>query len=460
MGVMSGEPRELVVELQAKVERLERTERRMELLLDVTGELGGARSSEDVARIAIDQGISAVGAALGGIWTLDLDGRALRLLSASRIQSGDLAKWTEIPLELDAPVTQVLRDGEPIFFASTAAYEARYPASFVRMRELIAWPDASFAVLPLVGHGPPLGALVLSYRSSGEPDPAARTFLAVLARQTAFAIERVRLHEAERAARTQAERAEREVARAYREEREAHLHAEEATRAREEILSVVSHDLRNPLGTILMGASTLLQLCDGADPKAQRIRTVSERIHRQSERMARLIDDLVDFAGIHAGKLLIQRSRHAPAAIIASAAELFTPLAQERGLLFDAYTTPDLPMIEVDAERAVQVLSNLMTNAMKVTGRGGRIAIGALPDLEATGDVVFFVRDTGPGIDADELPRLFERYWRSKKASYRGAGLGLSIARGIVDAHGGRIWAESQVGNGSSFYFTLASRAP
>jgi signal transduction histidine kinase len=100
----------------------------------------------------------------------------------------------------------------------------------------------------------------------------------------------------------------------------------------------------------------------------------------------------------------------------------------------------------------VQVLSNLVSNALKVTPKGGAIAIGAEPrDRE----VVFYVKDTGPGIDAAELPCLFERYWRGKQSQYKGAGLGLSIARGIVDAHGGRIWAESQVGTGSTFYFSL-----
>ena len=114
-----------------------------------------------------------------------------------------------------------------------------------------------------------------------------------------------------------------------------------------------------------------------------------------------------------------------------------------------------LPVIDIDPDRAVQVLSNLLANALKVTTKGGRVTIGATDGIE----VVFFVRDSGPGIEAAELPRLFERYWRSKKATYKGAGLGLSIARGIVEAHEGRIWAESQVGVGATFFFTLTPRA-
>jgi signal transduction histidine kinase len=248
---------------------------------------------------------------------------------------------------------------------------------------------------------------------------------------------------------------EHELARAYRVEREAHLEAEEATRAREEILSVVSHDLRNPLGTILMGSSTLRDALDPADSRTQRIATVAERIQRQAERMARLIEDLVDFSGIQAGKLAIARTPQAPSALIETTRDLFKPIASERGVVFEASAVTALPVVDCDAERVVQIFGNLVGNAIKVTPRGGSIEIGAAP---SDGDhVVFFVRDTGPGIAADELPSLFERYWRSKAAHYKGAGLGLSIARGLVEAHGGRIWVESQVGRGSTFFFSLTS---
>ena len=296
----------------------------------------------------------------------------------------------------------------------------------------------AIAFLPLIHHHKLIGKLML-YRD--EPRGYTQRELqltSTIAIHVAQAIER--------------KRAEREVARAYREERDAHLLADEATRAREEILSVVSHDLRNPLGTIMMGASTLLSLDLGE--KGQRARTIGERIHRQAERMARLIEDLVDFAGIQAGRLAIARGRHAPESIVAATKEIFGPIAQERGLVFEATAAPNLPAIECDSDRAVQVLSNLVSNALKVTPKGGKILIGAEPKDQ---EIVFYVRDTGPGIEPEELPNLFERFWRSKKSTYKGAGLGLSIARGIVDAHGGRIWAESKPGTGSTFYFSLSS---
>ena len=295
----------------------------------------------------------------------------------------------------------------------------------------------SLAFIPLLHHNRLLGKFMLYRDQPRAFEPAELQFTATVAVHVAQAVAR--------------RRAERELERAYREERAAHLEAEEATRAREEILSVVSHDLRNPLGTILMGASSLLQ--HGGEDRAHRTRTISERIHRQAERMARLIEDLVDFAGIQAGRLALSPGVHAPRAIIEAANEIYAPLAEERGLRWTPRSAPDLPSIRCDAERALQVIGNLVANALKVTARGGEIAVGA---ERAASDVVFFVRDTGPGIEPDELPRLFERYWRSKSAGYRGAGLGLSIARGIVDAHGGRIWAESALGTGSTFYFCLS----
>jgi signal transduction histidine kinase len=391
-------------------------------LLAVSAELGRARTAEQIARVVIELGIDAVGASYGGIWLLDSATRRLRMLAVSKLPRGSAERWSELSLDVDAPIPDAIRSGEPIF-VTLAEYERRYAASLARIRDVVSSPDPAYANLPLRTGAGTLGALALTYERAADLDATERMFLTILANQCAIALERVQLDEAERHAR--------------------HL-AEEATRAREEILSMVSHDLRNPLGTILMGAQTLLQIDDPL-----RMRTTAERIHRQAERMARLIEDLVDFAAIQAGKITLDRRPHAPDAIVRAAAELFAPLAAERDVRFDVRATPDQPPIMCDAERAVQVLSNLLSNALKVTPRNGAITLGAEPSG------VFYVRDTGPGIEPDELPRLFERYWRSKHSTYKGAGLGLSIAKGIVDAHGGTISVTSAPGAGSTFRFTL-----
>ena len=298
----------------------------------------------------------------------------------------------------------------------------------------------ALAFIPLVHQRALLGKFML-YRDDARPfTPVQLQFAQSVAVHVALAIARSRDQDA--------------LSRALATERVARIEADAAIRAREEILSVVSHDLRNPLGTIVLGASLLTQAVDGGVVDATRVARTAERIQREAERMARLIDDLVDFASIQAGRLAIARAAYPPASIIAQTRDIFGPIAEERGLAFRTQAEDSLPVVDCDSDRAVQILANLVTNAIKVTPKGGAIEIGAAP--ESSG-VVFYVRDTGPGIDADDLPNVFERFWRSKRASYKGAGLGLSIARGLVDAHGGRIWAESRVGSGSTFFFSLTA---
>jgi signal transduction histidine kinase len=133
---------------------------------------------------------------------------------------------------------------------------------------------------------------------------------------------------------------------------------------------------------------------------------------------------------------------------------MFEPVAAERSIRLEVQPLGELPPVICDRDRAVQVLSNLLSNALKVTGHSGTVQVGARARPDA-GEVELWVTDDGPGIAPDDLPHLFERYFRAKEAGYKGTGLGLSIAKGIVDAHGGRIWAESKVGLGSRFVFTL-----
>jgi len=362
------------------------------------------------------------------------DRAAILLFDADRVMrfvaSRGLSATYRAAVEGHSPWTANASAPQSVLVADTeadpawAAYREAFRAEGVR----------SLAFVPLVHHGVLLGKFML-YREEPRAFSAAEIRLA----------QAISTHVAQSVVRVQREE---ELARLYRFEREAHHLAEEATRAREEILSVVSHDLRNPLGTILIGSSTL---ADSADP---RVAAVGARIQRQAVRMARLIEDLVDFAGIEAGRLAITRAPQAPASMIETTRELFRQQANERGLQLEASAVSPLPVVDCDAERVVQIFGNLVGNALKVTPRGGSIEIGAQPEND---DVVFFVRDTGPGIAPDELPSLFQRHWRSKHAHYKGAGLGLSIARGIVEAHGGRIWAESQLGRGSTFFFSLTS---
>ncbi len=229
--------------------------------------------------------------------------------------------------------------------------------------------------------------------------------------------------------------------------------AQEALRAREDLLAIVSHDLRNPLGVVLASTALLLK-SNLPTEKNERARRQVEAIQRAGNRMNRLIRDLLDFASIQAGRLSVSLRPQDVAAMVSEVLEVTEPLAAEKSLKLVSEVAPELA-IRCDHDRVIQLFSNLVGNAVKFTPDGGTITVRAEREADT---VRFAVADTGPGISADELPHVFDRYYQAQRKNRDGIGLGLSIARGIVEAHGGRIWVESQdaePGKGSTFYFTL-----
>ena len=250
---------------------------------------------------------------------------------------------------------------------------------------------------------------------------------------------------------TERRETERERERLLAAERAARGQAERAVQVRDDVLGVVSHDLRNPLNTVTMAASLLLEM---ELPEAQE-RKQLEIIKRAAERMNRLIQDLLDVARIEAGRFAVDRQSLQPGVLVNELCESSRALAQDRSLELHCTAADDLPPILADRDRLMQVLSNLVGNALKFTQPGGRVELRAV----SAGEFVRFeVQDTGVGIAAEDLPRLFDAYWQARKTAHMGAGLGLSIAKGIVEAHGGRIGVQSESGAGSTFWFTIPSQ--
>jgi signal transduction histidine kinase len=187
-----------------------------------------------------------------------------------------------------------------------------------------------------------------------------------------------------------------------------------------------------------------------------RARATGARILRAGERMSRLIGDLLDLASLRAGRLSMQRGACAAPDLLREAADEVRGAAGEKGLAVRVEPAPDLPAFACDRGRVLQVLGNLVSNAVKATERGEiRLAVEG-----GVREVVFSVADTGPGIPEEEQGRLFERFRRGAGARYAGSGLGLSIARALVEAHGGRIWIESRVGAGTIVKFSLPAEPP
>jgi K+-sensing histidine kinase KdpD len=225
----------------------------------------------------------------------------------------------------------------------------------------------------------------------------------------------------------------------------------EAIRSRDDLISIVSHDLRTPLAVILGFTNVFLRTARpgeaiGCDP--QHI----EAIQRSATQMTALIEDLLSTASIEANHVLIERNLNEVAPLIDEAVKLMQPLATRRDVQFNVEVADNIPPVFVDRERTMQVFANLIGNAIKFSPAGAAITIRAA-QLEK--DVEFSVEDRGPGIPAEQLPHIFDRFWQKPGAKRQGSGLGLFIVKGIVEAHAGKVWAKSMVGVGSTFFFTV-----
>lgn len=323
----------------------------------------------------------------------------------------------------ERPVLRVVRSGEPLLIPDvTREMLERWAYDQPHRSRFRAHPPRSLIIVPLGARGRTLGAITLaSTRPERRYGVAELEVAREVARRASLAIDNVRL---------------------YRE-------ATDAIRARNSVLGVVSHDLRSPLTAIILQADALI----GSD-QAPQARAELEHIIRAAEGMERMIRDLLDVAAIEAGQLRVVPEPHGAGTLLRAAARMLAPLAEERGVALEAEPAAlEDALVLADRGRILQVFSNLVGNAIRFTPRGGRVRVGGAVDEAEVG---FWVRDTGPGIAAADLPRVWERFWQAGNGTPgQGAGLGLPIARGIVEAHAGRVWVESRPGEGALFGFSL-----
>ena len=226
---------------------------------------------------------------------------------------------------------------------------------------------------------------------------------------------------------------------------------ERALAARDEVLGIVAHDLRNPLSLITMTANTMKR--HPGNEADRRDRELPDAILKAAARMNRLIEDLLDVALVEAGRLRVEFALLPAADLARDAIEMQRPLAEASGVKISLEVEPDVRTVWAERRRILQVFENLVGNATKFTPSGGRIEVRVATKHE---DVMFSVTDTGVGIAPDALPHVFDRFWQATTRARRlGAGLGLPITKGIVEAHAGRIGVDSEVGLGSTFFFTI-----
>jgi PAS domain S-box-containing protein len=224
----------------------------------------------------------------------------------------------------------------------------------------------------------------------------------------------------------------------------------QAIRQREDVVSIVSHDLRNPLGVVFGAADLLLELPLDAEQRSRQAQIIS----RAARRMQTLIEDLLDVARIEAGALVVRRSLEDLPEILEETRDLFDDQAEQRGISLSVEPSATSPRARVDRDRLLQALSNLVDNALRLTPEGGSVVLSA----EDAGErVAVRVRDTGPGIEPAKLSRLFDRFWQMEDGMPGAAGLGLAIVKGVVEAHGGEVRVASEVGVGTTFTLWLAN---
>ena len=327
------------------------------------------------------------------------------------------------------PLAPMFTSGEPVLLSEVSDTLLQALAGGEGMRELMGViGPRSAMVVPLRAGDRPIGGLTLVSAESGRRFDADDLALAQeLARRAALAVENAQLF----------------------------AQAQAATRARDEMLAVVAHDLRNPLSTISLGAELLLDTTPEDAAHAFQRRHLGT-VKRSAERMNRLIQDLLDVSRITGGKMTLAPREEDPSLLLAEAAAMLRPLAEARGITFRTRGVKGLPRLRMDGARVMQVISNLVGNALKFTPEGGTVTLAAAME---DGELHLSVIDTGTGISAEQLPHVFGRFWQAHDGDRRGLGLGLTIARGIVEAHGGRIWVESEPGEGSIFHFTLPAPA-
>ena len=230
--------------------------------------------------------------------------------------------------------------------------------------------------------------------------------------------------------------------------------AKAAVEARDDFLGIVTHDIRGPLNVVSLDVKTIDRLAPrGAEGVP--LRQAAGRIQRACGSISALVNDLLDGASIRAGKLSLSVQPLDTTMLVDEAVEMFRPMAAEKSIALTG-DVPTQAIVRCDRNRLAQVFSNLISNALKFTDQGGAIRVQAsLPAQSGCDEIWFSVSDTGSGIPADQLGRVFDRFFQGAAHRRAGAGLGLYIARGIVEAHGGRIWVESEVGRGTTFSFAL-----
>ncbi|NVB78233.1 MAG: GAF domain-containing protein [Kofleriaceae bacterium] len=398
---------------------------RLRRLQEVIARATAAPSHREVARVIVEEGVTALGGWLGALWLVD-DESTLELLHWVGVEPG--RRFRRVPLAGDSPLALAVRTRTPVWIASRAEYVAAFPQSAGREHE--DEDEIACACLPLVASSGAIGGLMFAFHTEHSFPEDERTFLVTIASQCANAMERLRLLDS--------------LNQLLTAEAEARRQAEAANRAKDEFLALLGHELRNPLAPIVTALS-LMKLKRGDHERERSI------IERQTHHLVRLVDDLLDISRITRGRVALVRGPVALAEVIGQALEAAQPLILERGHHLAVELRGGI-IVDADHHRLTQVIGNLVVNAAKYTPDGGHLALST----QVEGDFArISVRDDGVGITPELLEHVFEMFVQGDRSSDRaegGLGLGLAVVKNLVERHGGRVAAASEgAGRGSTF---------
>ncbi|HEX7836606.1 MAG TPA: ATP-binding protein, partial [Kofleriaceae bacterium] len=399
---------------------------RISRLQEVTAALSRAETADDVVEVTCRIGSQAMEAVSGVIWLAD--GAGGLVMAGSWDTPPEFVEQFRVLVAGDErfPAIDVVRTGAPVYVETAEDWERLAPGVYPLV--LSRGRLASLAALPMASEARVAGVIAFGHPLGHRYSSADRAFYTTLAQHCHQALERARLLDEARAA----------SAVAYR-----------ASRAKDEFLAMLGHELRNPLAPIVTALDLLRHR---GTPGFERERQV---IDRQVQHLCRLVDDLLDVARITAGRIQLERERVWLHDVVARSVEMVRPLIDERHHAL-AVEVEDGLRVDGDATRLAQVVTNLLVNAAKYTPPGGRLAILVARDGR---DAVLRVRDTGAGISAELLPRVFDLFEQGPQALHRphgGLGLGLAIVKSLVILHGGTVSAHSDgPGRGSEFVVRL-----
>jgi len=410
-------------------ERERKQARRREQSYALADALVGAVTTREVIAAVVDHGAAAMGADGCVVALRSPDGRVIDLLGANGMPSDVAAEWKRFAIDAPTPLSYVARTGDPLFLENAADWHAHFPA-LARLAADVG--HSANVVVPLAIGGQPIGALGLAFEKPRQFSEDERAFAQILARQCSLALERARLLEAERDARSE---------------------ADAANEVKTQFLATMSHELRTPLNAIGGYAELLEMGIHGPITDEQRV--VLERIQRSQHHLLSLINNVLNLVKLDTHHVRFDIAPVSIESVLKFVSEMTGPLLEAKRMRFETRgCTSDLA-VHADIEKLRQILLNLLSNAIKFTEEGGAIAIECQSDART---VQLRVEDTGVGIAADQQEKIFEPFVQVDRRLNRpmeGTGLGLAISRELAHGMNGELTVESRPGQGSTFTLSL-----